>query len=592
MTSQPYPFSKSRYFPHKRLRSADFIRDQGFVEGKLNFLSRWTFGEGAAVGLGVQRIDADSLLVSPGFAIDACGRYLIVDEPTICRIRTLQGFESLHRDTATLWLAYQEEMTDEMFVPGDREDVQEYAAVRERFGFYLTDGKPPAAAAVDQTLFSDVALFEDDDLRIRQVIPRALPAKGLVQLRLVIERFSPDALEVELHYAPQLPGSVSAETGQLPGLDLRLSLREWETVLPLTISFATTAQAVLLTLPEGGFLLDKRGVQLRAQCVFQEEFPVIAGDPMQALEGSLLAHSTQELWGGGGEPGVPIAGLHLIRYGDKSLLDCILPAPQGRQAALPYLRERLRRCSGFFPAPPETRPEIKEKAPPPPDSPPPQAPVQMTTGAAVLNAGLHLKEGKILCSEEISHGLGPGTVFVTFGVENVYPAAETERNYTDLLLGDVTLFAQASGTYDHDFDRGVRVHPERGTFELAVRLKGELRQSSLRLRWFAWRPEEKQVRKIPSSALLRLEPDVIRTTPGAKINFVPVFSNGNAAPCDFTIPDKQAGFITPNGIYTAPKKEGLYQVCAQIKNMPETKVNAFVMVRAAAEGAGNGPESL
>ncbi len=208
----------------------------------------------------------------------------------------------------------------------------------------------------------------------------------------------------------------------------------------------------------------------------------------------------------------------------------------------------------------------------------------MATGTVTLNAGLHLQEGKILCSDEITHELGPGTVFIEFGIENVYPAAGIDRNYTDLLLGDASLFTQASGTYDCGFDRGVRIHPEKGTFELAVRPKGELHQAALRLRWFAWRTEEHTSHKLPAGTLLRLEPDVIHAAPGATVNFIPVFEGGMGTPCDFLIPDKQSGIITENGVYTAPEKDGLYQVCAQIKNMPETRVNAFVIVRSWVEG--------
>ena len=58
------------------------------------------------------------------------------------------------------------------------------------------------------------------------------------------------------------------------------------------------------------------------------------------------------------------------------------------------------------------------------------------------------------------------------------------------------------------------------------------------------------------------------------------------------IPDKQSGVITENGIYTAPEKDGLYQVCAQIKGRPETKVNSFVIVRTWMEGAEHEPGSL
>jgi len=589
MTPPLYPFSKNRYFPHKRMRSADFIREQTYMEHRLAFLSRWDFGTGAALGLEAQRVDGDSLLVTPGLAIDGCGRWLMVDEPAICRIRTLPGFDALHGETALLWLRYHEELADPMFVPGERGEVREYAAAQEGFSFYLTDMRPLPGAAGDRVLFSDTVLFEDGDLRIRQVIPKILPAQGTVQLRLIIESFLSEPLEVRLRYAPELPGVKAADGGQALQLDRALRLESGETVLVLTGVLSTTAQAVLLSLPESGFLLEKRGAQFRAQCDFQEEFPVSAGDPLADLENHLLSQDPRELWDAEPEEGVPIAGIRLLRCGDQVLLDSIFPLSRDRRAVLPALRQRLHDCGAFFPASSPEKPAAETAAAMPS---PLEKQRQMATGTVTLNAGLHLREGNILCSDELAHGLGPGTVFIEFGIENVYPAPGIDRNYTDLLLGDSSLFAQASGTYDRGFDRGVRLHPEKGTFELAVRLKGELRQTSLRLRWFAWRTEEQTARQLPAGTLLRLEPDVARAAPGAAVNFVPVFEQGVGVPCDFLIPDKQSGLITPNGIYTAPQKDGLYQVCAQIKGRPETRVNAFVIVRMGTEGTEDEPDVL
>ena len=589
MTPQFYPFSKNRYFPRKRMRSSDFIREQEYVEHKLAFLSQWDFGAGVALGLDVQRMDGDSLLVSPGFAVDGYGRWLIVDEPAICRIRTLQGFDTLHGEIALLWLSYHEEGTDLMFVPGEQGEIREYAAVRERFSFYLTDMQPLPEGMGHSVLFSDVILFEDDDLRIRQVIPRILPAHGTVQFRLTIESFCTEPLNISLRYSPEFPGVQTAGSGQPLCCDQAMQLKTGETTLSLTGRLDTTAQAVLLSLPEDGFLLEKRGIPLRAQCRFREEFPVAFGDPLAALEQRLLSQDPQELQTGA-EGDVPLAGIRLLRCDSQVILDGIFPLAQNRRAALPCLKEQLQDCGAFFSALPLVEQSAKSDAPS--SEPAPEPPRQVATGTVLLNAGLHLQEGNILCSDEIAHDLGPGTVFIEFGIENVYPAVGTDRNYTDLLLGDASLFSQASGTYDCGFDRGVRIHPEKGTFELAVRLKGDLRQTTLRLRWFAWRGENHASHKLPSGTLLRLEPDVARVAPGATVNFVPVFEQGLGAPCDFLIPDKQSGVITENGIYTAPEKDGLYQVCAQIKDRPETKVNSFVIVRTWMEGAEHEPGSL
>ena len=199
-----------------------------------------------------------------------------------------------------------------------------------------------------------------------------------------------------------------------------------------------------------------------------------------------------------------------------------------------------------------------------------------------------MKAGSILTSDEITHGLGPGMVYVEFGIEHIYPVANSESNRTDLLLGDVSLFEQASGSYDKDFDRGVRVHPDKGTFELAVRPLADLRQSSLRLRWFAWRSDGEVQAAEPNGILRRLEPDVIHVKPGATVAFTPIFSGGTGCTCDFYVEGKRNGVITRDGVFTAPDRECLCQVYAQLRGKPEERANAFIIVEMGEDGNGQG----
>ena len=172
MPEQLYPFSKNRYFKKKRIRAVDFERDQAFADNKLAFLNHWVFGSGTAFGLGVQRIDSDSLLVEPGMAIDAQGRFLIVDEPTICRIRALDGFDAVRGETALLWLSYREELLDPMFVADDEGQSTQYAVAKERFAFSLSEEEALPQSAAERVLLSEFILFEDEEVRITQSIPR------------------------------------------------------------------------------------------------------------------------------------------------------------------------------------------------------------------------------------------------------------------------------------------------------------------------------------------------------------------------------------------------------------------------------------
>lgn len=579
-----FPLEKNRYFPYKRMRASDFSRELQYIDHKFQLLNHWVFGTGPAFGLEVQRLDGESLLVSPGIAVDELGRYLIVDEPAVCRLRTLPGFDVLTGESALLWLSYQEEKKDPVFVAGGQGERQEYAVSAERCAFSLSDWQALPVDTVKQALYFSTVLYEDETVRVRQVIPRILSSQRPVNLRLILENLSLETVEVQIRYAPELSGFHTELDGREIRLERQMELPSGCTTVEALLIPSTTAQSVSYSLTAGGFCLWIHGRKREGQSSFYQELQVVPGDPLPALAARLEALSPQDLWEGEEGTGVPIAGIRFFKYEDGFLLDDVIPLRTQQRAQFPAIQRCLEACGAFFAkaqspsAVPQPLPDAGGQL----DPSLPDVPRHMTTGVVTLNAGLHLKEGKILYSDEIVHNLGPGTVYVEFGIENVYPAANLDRNCTDLLLGDVSLFVQASGSYEQDFDQGVRVHPDKGTFEMALRLKGELRQTSLRLRWFAWRPEEVTAPQEEGGDLRGLEPNVIYAKPGAVLHFTPVFNGGNR-PCDFFVPEKQAGLITRDGVYTAPEREGLYQVCAQIRDKPETKVSAFVIVRAGEE---------
>lgn len=90
------------------------------MDHKFQLINHWIFGIGPTFGLEVQRLDGESLPVSPGTGVDALGRCLFVDEPVVCRLRTLRGFDVLTEESTLLWLSYQEEKKDPILWPGTR----------------------------------------------------------------------------------------------------------------------------------------------------------------------------------------------------------------------------------------------------------------------------------------------------------------------------------------------------------------------------------------------------------------------------------------------------------------------------------------
>lgn len=570
------PFEKNRYFPHKRMRSADFSRELEYIDHKFQFLNHWVFGAGLAVGLTVQRLDSESLLVFPGMAVDGCGRYLIVEREEVCRVRALPGFDALQGETALLFLSYQEEQKEPMFVADDQGERQEYGASVERCIFSLRDWNDQSMDEVDRLLYHSHVLCEHESIQVRQIVPQILSTQRTVVLRLVVENLSPEPVEANLHYVPQLPGFQAGSDGRSLGLDQQLELPSGTTTLEVTAVPSTAARWVYFTLSEPDFSLQFQGHTLGLKKPIQEKLELVPGDPVEAVSRKLEECSLQTLWEEE-KQGIPIAALRFFRYEGGFLLDDVISLAPRRRAVLPLLQQRLETYRFFFP---QTADSSGDRPNPPSQPmPTPQPDRRMATGVVTLSPSLNQRAGEVLYSREIVHGLGPGMVYADFGLERRYPAVNLHRNNTELLLGDPSLFPQHGGGLLQTPDRGIRLHPEKGTFELALRLHGPVPQTALRLRWFAWRPEDQEIPQPEPGQLLRLEPNISYAQPGGQICFVPVFQ-GADQPCDFFLPQRQAGVVTQDGLYTAPEREGLYQLCAQIQNRPETKVSAFIIVRA------------
>lgn len=79
----PCPPVRNRYFYGKLLDVAQFELEQSYINGKRWLLNRLVSGYGVICGLNVQLgSDNQSIIVTPGLAIDKCGREIMVCHPS------------------------------------------------------------------------------------------------------------------------------------------------------------------------------------------------------------------------------------------------------------------------------------------------------------------------------------------------------------------------------------------------------------------------------------------------------------------------------------------------------------------------------
>jgi hypothetical protein len=76
------PATRVRYFSGQLLSEEDFDAEQRYLIRKRELHNRALHGTGVVRGLEVRAAGTDSVVVSPGLAIDGCGREIVVPVPT------------------------------------------------------------------------------------------------------------------------------------------------------------------------------------------------------------------------------------------------------------------------------------------------------------------------------------------------------------------------------------------------------------------------------------------------------------------------------------------------------------------------------
>lgn len=78
--------------------------------------------------------------------------------------------------------------------------------------------------------------------------------------------------------------------------------------------------------------------------------------------------------------------------------------------------------------------------------------------------------------------------------------------------------------------------------------------------------------------MLLVNPDTIVLQPKTTAHISPVFINMPSEACTFTVTDPEGGSIDNNGTYTAPAREGVYEIRIEAMSDPTVFTYAFAIV--------------
>jgi len=584
-----YSFERNNYYYGKLLASKDFQSEQGYMNDKRRLINRTLHGFGVVYGMDVVATDDASIVLQSGMALDASGREIVVPKTQVIKLSTIEGYNTLKTDSVCLGIAYEEEPADPVYAVMETDadgNGKKFNHLKEGYKLFLRDYNDCTKVEKEEDAYiSAQVLYQDEDVCITQYMPTFIVPNMLMKGRTEIRKCSHVPSVCTFSCKVTSEGLVDKE------LEIRADnlSQEYGNVLVLEQTFRVEdymygGEAIEIEFKN--IELQKAGQKENAENMVFTVTPVMgtvldyvnSNSYKGAMDVELDRKYDEKLW---------IAKIQLIRSGNASLIDSIERVPFGQYVCNTQQLMNLEKLHEYIVTPvAENTAEIFK--------PIASRSVDGTTvsyekrtnssGVFEMSLGTGGEIGKVYFSDEIMHGLGNGPVYVEVGVEYISKDAATKSDRESIILGDGSIFASDNTLTEEkvfQIDQAIKILPERGTFVVGVRPKVKMGKIGLRIRWYAFKPEdlEKRVYNIKEQkGCIMIQPDTIVLPPKGSVHINPVFINMPEEALSYTLLDPEGGKVDNNGVYTAPAQEGVYEVKVAALSNPDIFTHAFIIV--------------
>lgn len=583
-----YSFERNNYFYGKLLTSRDFEDEQNYMNNKRRLINRVLHGAGIVYGLDVVAVDESSVVIQSGLALDSSGREIVVPSTQVVKLSTIRGYSDLKTSSVCLGIAYAEEKTEPVYAVMNKDaDAQErqYNHLKEGYELFLQDSRDCVREPKKEDEYiAWKVLYQDDDLRITQYLPTFAVPGMLVKARTEIHKTSHMPFVCSFNCKVDTDGMIPGET-QIRADNVSQEYGETmvleQTFRPEDYIFGNGDVSVRfseITVQKSGVKEAAPDTSMTLNPVYGTALEYVHKTSYRGnLDVDLDRKYDEKLW---------IAGIQLIRSERHSIIDRVEKAPFDQYV---YSSEQLMILEKLeeFLIPQDGsagRPQVYVQGNS--ERSAAAAPERRSNSSGVfeMSLGSGGEVGKVYFSDEIMHGLGNGPVYVDIGIEYISRDVNASGDRESIILGDGSIFESDSTVTDEKIfqvDQAVKILPDRGTFIVGVRPRVKMGRIGLRIRWYAFKPEDLEQRVYDRSeqkGCIMIQPDTIVLPPKGSVHINPVFINMPEEALSYTLLDPEGGKIDNTGLYTAPAQEGVYEIKAAALSDPEIFTHAFIIV--------------
>ena len=584
-----YPFERNRYYPGKMLTSADFQAEQNYHINKVRFLNGLMYGSGVICGMGVFSLDDQSVLIESGAAIDGQGREIVIDSSTVKKLSAIEGFDRLTGDVVRLCVRFKEQEIHNVYSVNRKEDDKEYEynRISEGYELFLTEGMKEDPAYQQETEFlAKEVLFKSENYIGEVMIPATVCKGRNVKIVLEIRKTSAQNVSLNCRGLLEMPAFVTAEGEHEIEIGVEnLLLGEGESLQKEYWVHVQDTPALVseLILRSGTAFAFENDSAVNTSSNFSLRVILSKITPLELVSNQTGKLSLEMRGIGLMDDSVPLADLKIVRTANNYLIDTITEDTVKSYILTPAQILMRSQFLAYF----EKEVDIQELGTEKTVQVAPQTGGGKTefsniaTGTLEVPLGKNARAGDIRYSGEIPHGLGAGNVYVDIGYSHVSDDPELAANQKCTFYGNPDLFSRKNEPLS-DVETAIKVLNEKGSFVVAVKLLRDVDYLTLTFRWVAIRfpsgDEMEMTEDYYDKSISVATPTVIMGTKESHF-FSVRFNNMKSTGITYELTSPGSGEISSDGIYTAPAREGVYEIRIYCTDMPVICTYAYAIVR-------------
>lgn len=583
------PFSRNRYYKGKMLTSLDFESEQRYMNDKRRFLNAMVTGSGIVCGLNVVSLDDQSLLIESGMALDDAGREIVIENSVVKKLSTIEGFEELKTNDICLCIRYAETPTQPVYAINRQGSDKEYENNRidEGYELFVKDVEDLEEEYEPETEFyTGGALFENKDYTVQLKLPANICAGQYVKLELIVEKLSEDKAQLYYEGVLQTPVLSTLDGEQELSLHLdNISLNKGQRMVKeywLLAQTEETQDSSIMFKPGSGKAVIN-GIEQPIVSQLNSRIAIV-DESAAHLSARQTGNVNIELRGMRSTSDmIRLAKLTITRTGSAYLIETVEEKNVKKYVAtmtdawkrqeyseyfskrLPFYENRQHNMSG-------ERRDIARSSQ--------QNTPRLETGIVEIPLGENAKKGDICYSGEIMHGLGPGNVYVEVGYEYLEENSVSKSPAKATIYGNPELFEK--DRINVDAQTAVKVLNDKGSFVVAVKLLQNVRMLVLTYRWVAIRYDSENIQEemesFTNQSISAVTPTIVLGTKESYF-FQIKYNNMKACSISYELTEPASGEVSSDGIYTAPTREGVYEIKIYCTDKPMICTYAYAIVK-------------